>query len=1171
MDLRHYINDYLIDKHLNENSLYKNQAERDALLKDKTKVVEAFLFNFLGILGLINGAANSNDVKRLKNYFLNDKKLFISSIGDDNNDISLSVRLMHDAEMFQTSETVNQITRFLARLKSGKVEPVDSRIIAGWLKKLKPDFIINIKDSQIKKAVSDFIKDGGENIDISSLAILLKRKMRKFEVVGDFREFAKRVKIARRNPPHKIGDSGVTTIDDMLKAAPVHSRSIKNVITATNKIQSTTLKNTNTTKTQDSEVKTNISKEISKSQSYPNKKITAKLSSSDMIECLFSIYRDYNINSIYYRYNKITKEDLETIKDFISSQDELIKNIMTLRVDTILGAFEKLANNINASNLVTNYVYPETIKYESSDIRKSDDVLDKYPLSSLIDSLYSYEIDNSNIQLLSFDEDHIKKIYESKLTYKNKLINAILDSKSYVDILDKESLAYDSINEEDSRSFKILAMYFMKVAKDNATLQQVLENIDRSFFPFKERIYNVIIRYLSLKSFPRDVYAGVNIKAAQEMQIQSIGFLNKVPYNMEKLILGKYEYENENKRKEFIFYDYIERKYKNDFIKNGFSNSDFFKKTPYLAGSFDLISKMIEDFDIDARKILQKHPSDNILMDFVIRTYGIDSLSNEIIKNYIEKSAIKNLRIANKEYFDMSNIISDEDVKKTYMYVSEVINQYKEIYRKSSNSEKINSVILEMIEENPKIYDNPTVFRNIIRIVPNMEKNSVIRLINIAKNNNFYYSFNKNSYNALYQKSEKDEFIAAFIGIVNDTIGTDLEDYISDILETMPNNVNDKVRQGLVGINFILEEINNGLIKPFDKIDDKRLKTILSMNDIDFTSIVKDNISRKKKSEKWIEYFRRIKETNKQNNILGNEKVYPSDEDTNTITKIYNTSFRSNKHGNIYAKINKIFTSDLEFPEFKKFRETNFGDGIVIPAFHGTGGIAATMILRYGFKVIKASDPSVVGRMLGNGIYFTNKIDKALQYIGNSGYGKEYGTKGYIIELDNTLGYEDKTKSENNPDYRVMGLGGDNIRSPEWCVRDPRKQLAIRKVYEVEIIPKTAFDKLLNENQKIKKFKEYLIEKSLMSIKNNVVSFIFRDGKIPIFNESGNIYFVDFEEAIKNNLISPNMIDYSMQGPVVVFDAADENKTFDIRFAEMMNGEAYQLYEKYFFKKVLRK
>ena len=57
--------------------------------------------------------------------------------------------------------------------------------------------------------------------------------------------------------------------------------------------------------------------------------------------------------------------------------------------------------------------------------------------------------------------------------------------------------------------------------------------------------------------------------------------------------------------------------------------------------------------------------------------------------------------------------------------------------------------------------------------------------------------------------------------------------------------------------------------------------------------------------------------------------------------------------------------------------------------------------------------------------------------------------------------------------------------------------------------------------------------------------------------------------TITNGLIPANMIDYSMQGPVVVFDAAEENKVFDIRFADAMNGEAYQLYEKYFFEKVL--
>ena len=1164
MDFGEYIKDLALAKDLNENTLYKDQAERAALLNDKPKVVDAFIFNFIGVLGLINGAANTNDVARLKRYFANDKKLFVSSIGDDNNDISLAVRLMHDADMFQSQETVNEITRFLARLKTGKVDPVDSRIVAGWLKKLKPDFVRNINDQQMKKAVFDFIQDGGETTDMSGLAILLKRKMRKFDVAGDFQEFAKRVKIADRKPPHTIGGTGVTTIDDMLAGAPVHSRAKKDVAAA----QLATAQpadGTAAAATPDPTTKRVVAKATPTPPPPPKVGITTKLKASDMISSLFYAQREYAVTRLTPTYRKNTDEDVKIITKFIESQDALTKGIMTLGVPSIRDAFKHLADNINASDLVELPVYPETVKDMSSNTRSGYDNREKYPMTGVADLVYSYEVNQNDV--LSFDHNHIKFIYDSSLTFKNELIDAILNGKSYPDIIDRGRWSYGKVEDEKSDAFRVLAMYLMKVAKENATFQDVVDSIEKSGVYYKGRVYSDVLGYLELGSLASNTYAGVNIKAAYDMQIRSLESFNNPPDSMNDAIWSGYK----SSRKKFALYSYIERTYKDDLILNGLSNSILLKGNTYPGGSFNLIKYMFEDFDIDPKKMLQTFPSDPLVVEFIVRMYGIDEVSDKMLKAYVENSAIRNVKEMNRSYFSRANIVSDEDVKKTPQFIDEVFNRYKDIYRKASTPEKVNNLVLETIEENPAIYDSPIAFSKILHLLPNMEKSSTIRLAKIAKQNNFKSFFNPDLYKNTNRKAEKDEFVAAFTGIMNDAIGTDVEDYISDILETMPGGVTYKIRQSLVGISKLVEEVNSGTIQPFGSIDDKRLKTMLSMNDIDFASIVTADVGRKKKGETWVEYFKRAKDTvgKTGTNALGKERVELTSENPRSLTKIYNEFYRSGKHGDTYARIDKIYSSDLEYPEFKEFRKTNFGDGTITPAFHGTGGIAATMILRYGFKVIKSTDSSVVGRMLGDGIYFSNKLDKALQYIGNSGYGRDYGTRGYIFEVDNTLGNEDKTRSTSKPDYRVMGLGGDNIRSPEWCVRDPKKQLAIRKVYEVELISKRTYDGLLNENQGVKSFKEYMTERKLMNINNNVVSFLFRDGELPIFDKNGNLSFVDFEEAITNGLIPANMIDYSMQGPVVVFDAAEENKVFDIRFADAMNGEAYQLYEKYFFEKVL--
>ena len=86
---------------------------------------------------------------------------------------------------------------------------------------------------------------------------------------------------------------------------------------------------------------------------------------------------------------------------------------------------------------------------------------------------------------------------------------------------------------------------------------------------------------------------------------------------------------------------------------------------------------------------------------------------------------------------------------------------------------------------------------------------------------------------------------------------------------------------------------------------------------------------------------------------------------------------------------------------------------------------------------------------------------------------------------------------------------------------------------------------------------------------NNLASFTFRDGLIPIVTEDGNMTFVDFEDAIKDNAIPQTMVDYSRQGPVIVFEGADKQEAYDIRFAETINGDAYESYVKNFKRAIL--
>lgn len=259
---------------------------------------------------------------------------------------------------------------------------------------------------------------------------------------------------------------------------------------------------------------------------------------------------------------------------------------------------------------------------------------------------------------------------------------------------------------------------------------------------------------------------------------------------------------------------------------------------------------------------------------------------------------------------------------------------------------------------------------------------------------------------------------------------------------------------------------------------------------------------------------------------------------------------RSNKHGYESLKILRSFNVaiPLQQEEQAKFLEEHPDTEILNPMYHGTGSIAAAMILRYGFKVISSGDKSVVGRMLGDGIYAAVNIDKAQQYVGDDGYSRRIGTKGYIFEINGALG-------ERGVNYRVAGLGNDSIRSPEWCVFDGNAQYKIFKAHEVEIISSYEAKQItgqygnrINESPAFKKgkqkFSRFLQEEE--QVDKNFCTYTFITGVIP----TGDRTYVDFEdyEPQRSNV----SIEPSAYGPsVVVQDTAESGNYMFTSIADM--------------------
>jgi hypothetical protein len=252
---------------------------------------------------------------------------------------------------------------------------------------------------------------------------------------------------------------------------------------------------------------------------------------------------------------------------------------------------------------------------------------------------------------------------------------------------------------------------------------------------------------------------------------------------------------------------------------------------------------------------------------------------------------------------------------------------------------------------------------------------------------------------------------------------------------------------------------------------------------------------------------------------------------------------RSNKHGSEGLKILRSFNVaiPLQQEEQAKFLAEHPDTEILNPMYHGTGSIAAAMILRYGFKVISSGDKSVVGRMLGDGIYAAVNIDKAQQYVGDDGYSRHIGTKGYIFEINGALG-------ERNVNYRVAGLGNDRIRSPEWCVFDGNAQYKIFKAHEVEIISSyeakqitRQYGNRINESSNVfkkgkQKFSRFLQEEE--QVDKNYCTYTFITGVIP----TGDRTYVDFEdyEPQRSNV----SIEPSAYGPSVVVQDTEESGNY---------------------------
>lgn len=348
-------------------------------------------------------------------------------------------------------------------------------------------------------------------------------------------------------------------------------------------------------------------------------------------------------------------------------------------------------------------------------------------------------------------------------------------------------------------------------------------------------------------------------------------------------------------------------------------------------------------------------------------------------------------------------------------------------------------------------------------------------------------------------------------------------------------------------LSKVAHDIGTAEIGPDKALTHEEIADILRYNNIKLP----DLNSTASIDEKYAQYL----ESTKQLKPLAAKRIELKEEDLEELS-IEHDKYNRYKHGQLGIRFLKSFEVNLpgQREGAAEFVKENEAKGInvttVIPSFHGTGDIAAGMILRYGFAVINSHGAiGVTGRMLGDGIYFSNVLDKVAQYLVNSGFQRGLGQRGYIFEMDAYLGKEQRDTNghayDSGPwrpgyDWRSAGLPGrnDGIVSPEWCVKDEKRQLVVKRAFLVEVVDPSYIDAIKGKKAERDKAKanESLDEAFTITDESkamtHAITYTFMDGTIP----------VSWTNAIPLDQFDANQhghpaIDVTAHGPLLTFES----------------------------------
>lgn len=618
MDFKSLILSQRASKNLLENTLYKDAAEKAALLANKDKIAEAFVYNFLGMLGLIN-ATSSTQHALLKSHFMKDKKVRIDNIDDTNHDISLVVKLAKDAGFFKNDTVVNNITRFLAKLKAGQIDQVDSKLIASWLEDMTSSFFSDIRDSQTKKHVLEFKADGGKTIDISRLAIKLKTRVNKVAHGGEYKAFAKTFGYLKEKDltaqPATQATPTVAAPQATTVAAPVADKGkrVRRTKAEMQAFRAALAAGMTPDQAKAATNKTAVTAPVTATPVAPPapvkpviSEVTPRLSSSEeLFKYIFASGSDMTkfmtnmkINLRRYKY----PEDVVTyIAEKIETVREKMIPILKLEVPSVKVALTDVITFIREANIFVDTVVNDSNFFYSLKAYYNYDSQREYGeyTKNLYEALYNYPdtgalITYGNERSSSEMFDIVNRLEKSKLSERQNIIETLLKDTSFSKITGQYT--YGSVADGINSSSGIL--YSVYAAKLHYSGKSLLDLYNEVKNTYSYRANSIMTQFIN-ETNQAGYWTFASIRPL-DIMIKKIHELTtmQLPIEMiDNIIVDSFEKDPTVFKSDSDVVQIIKKEYEKDLLDNGIEKSRLLKVFSYDR-SFTAFIKLI-GYDLD--------------------------------------------------------------------------------------------------------------------------------------------------------------------------------------------------------------------------------------------------------------------------------------------------------------------------------------------------------------------------------------------------------------------------------------------------------------------------------------------------------------------------------------------------------------------------------------------